>query len=133
MEQDRARQLLDAERARLSELLRNESEVLDEAQGHGRPDLAANDVDVADSAAQTEQREREHSIVGSLEAALAEVDAAFARLEDGTYGICEETGEPIPDERLEAMPAARYTVAHQARIEHEAAADRQAGLRRPGA
>ncbi|MDA0999581.1 MAG: TraR/DksA family transcriptional regulator [bacterium] len=48
---------------------------------------------------------------------LREVEAAFGRVEDGTYGICEESGEPIPFTRLEAIPYARYTVAAQNEME----------------
>ena len=41
----------------------------------------------------------------------ADVDRALARLDDGTYGLCESCGRPIPFERLEALPHARYCVA----------------------
>ena len=41
---------------------------------------------------------------------LSEVDAALARMDEGTYGICEETDEPIPFARLELQPTTRYTV-----------------------
>ena len=41
---------------------------------------------------------------------LAQVDAALARIEDGTYGICEDTGEPIGLKRLEAQPTATLSV-----------------------
>jgi DnaK suppressor protein len=41
---------------------------------------------------------------------LREIDAALQRIEDGSYGVCEATGEPIPFKRLEAVPTARFTV-----------------------
>jgi RNA polymerase-binding protein DksA len=41
---------------------------------------------------------------------LREIDAALKRIEDGTYGICELTGKPIPAERLEELPWARYSI-----------------------
>ena len=41
---------------------------------------------------------------------IAKIDAALARLEDGTYGYCEETGEPISLMRLEARPVATLSV-----------------------
>ena len=50
---------------------------------------------------------------------LYEVDDAIRRLEEGRYGICERTGQPIPAERLKAVPWARFTVNAQARAEHE--------------
>ena len=52
---------------------------------------------------------------------LNEVQLALRRLEEGTYGICEQDGEPIDPVRLEAVPWARYCVKHQAK--HDAAAE----------
>ena len=48
---------------------------------------------------------------------IAKIDAALARLEDGTYGYCEETGEPIALKRLEARPIATLSVEAQERHE----------------
>ncbi|MBT3352881.1 MAG: hypothetical protein HOC91_01535 [Nitrospinaceae bacterium] len=48
---------------------------------------------------------------------LREVELAFKRIEDGTYGICEESDEPIPFIRLEAIPYTRFTVAAQSEME----------------
>jgi RNA polymerase-binding transcription factor DksA len=42
--------------------------------------------------------------------ALYEVDAALKRIEDGTYGVCELTGRPIPWDRLEALPWTRFSI-----------------------
>lgn len=50
---------------------------------------------------------------------LREIEDALRRIEQGTYGICEESGEEIPVQRLEAIPTARYTVAVQEEIEAE--------------
>jgi DnaK suppressor protein len=47
------------------------------------------------------------SILDDLESELRDVEHALARLEDGTYGICEVCGEPIGEIRLEARPATR--------------------------
>jgi RNA polymerase-binding transcription factor DksA len=49
--------------------------------------------------------------------ALFEIDLALQRIESGSYGICEISGEPIPRARLEAIPFARTTVERQAEIE----------------
>jgi len=48
-----------------------------------------------------------------------EIEAAIKRLEDGTYGICEGTDEPIGFRRLEARPWTRYSVGHQEQLERE--------------
>lgn len=45
-----------------------------------------------------------------LESELAEIKHALKKINDGTYGICEKTGEPIPKERLEIYPSARTIV-----------------------
>jgi RNA polymerase-binding transcription factor DksA len=51
-------------------------------------------------------------VAAPLEARLAEVNAALLRIEEGTYGICEVSGEKIEEDRLEANPAARTCKAH---------------------
>ena len=51
--------------------------------------------------------------------ALSEIEQAIARCESGVYGICEMSGEKIPNERLEAIPFARYTVKCQAEWEKD--------------
>ncbi|MCB1247411.1 MAG: TraR/DksA C4-type zinc finger protein [Acidimicrobiia bacterium] len=58
----------------------------------------------ADAAAATAARTRVLGLVDNLTASLADVDAALARLEDGTYGTCTVCGEPIGAERLEFRP-----------------------------
>ncbi len=47
---------------------------------------------------------------GRIQMLLAQVDAALVRIENGTYGICEDTGEPIGLKRLEAQPTATLSV-----------------------
>lgn len=72
------------------------------------------------------QEERTASILVSLNAhddrAIAEIDAALARVEDGTYGECEECENPIPIARLRAIPTARRCVECQAAEERHQAA-----------
>ncbi len=50
---------------------------------------------------------------------LAEINRALAKLRDGTYGICEGTGEPIGFARLRLRPWARYSIAYQEELERE--------------
>jgi DnaK suppressor protein len=57
-------------------------------------------------------RAQAQALLVRARADLAEVDAAFERLDAGTYGICEVCGRAIPGERLEARPAARRCVRH---------------------
>ncbi|MDA8073733.1 MAG: TraR/DksA C4-type zinc finger protein, partial [Actinomycetota bacterium] len=59
----------------------------------------------------TAERGEAEALAGQLRDALAEVEAAIARLEKGTYGTCERCGQPISPARLEAKPAARRCIA----------------------
>jgi RNA polymerase-binding transcription factor DksA len=56
------------------------------------------------------EREKDLAILERLESDLAEIEAALQRLDDGTYGIDETTGEPISPDRLDALPTARTNV-----------------------
>lgn len=56
--------------------------------------------------------DRNIAIVKDLEARFNNIKTALQKIEDGTYGICEETGELIPTARLEANPAARTCTEH---------------------
>lgn len=60
------------------------------------------------------ERERDLALSAQALETIAEIDAALERLADGTYGICEVSGEPIPQERLEAIPHARVRVEYKA-------------------
>jgi len=118
---ERARQLLIAERERLTQLIDRER-----AAGGGEEanDLLAADSQPADAAQETINREVETSVVESLTDELSEVERAMTKVDDGTYGLDESTGEPIPDERLEIRPMARFTVENEAQEEKLAQANR---------
>jgi DnaK suppressor protein len=64
-------------------------------------------------------REMDATVEQTMEKRLQFVDRALQKIEEGTYGICDDTGEPIPKGRLEAMPEAIYTVEAQQRRERE--------------
>lgn len=73
--------------------------------------------DIADMAADSFSRQVIMELGERERERLREVEAAFKRMKDGNYGVCEETAEPIPFSRLKAIPYARYTVAAQNDIE----------------
>lgn len=76
---------------------------------------SAVEVDTADEnevADKMEELEENELILGQLDKQLVEVEAALERIEKGTYGICEVSGEPIEKERLEASPSARTCIKH---------------------
>ena len=77
--------------------------------------------DLANLAAKLYQDELEESLEDDLRVQLAALERAEQRLEAGTYGLSIESGEPVPDERLEALPTAELT------IEEERAAERHGG------
>lgn len=73
----------------------------------------------ADAATDMFLRERNITLNENTNDIVAEIDAALERIDNGTYGICERTGEPIAVERLEALPYARYSIEGQRLVEQE--------------
>lgn len=71
----------------------------------------------ADAGSDAYDRDFALSLLGKEQDALYEINEALKRIETGTYGLCEGTGDRIPEERLEAMPFARYSVSYQEKIE----------------
>lgn len=115
----RARQALAAERGRLVALvsaLDNQGVRL-ETEAASTSELSASGQHPADVGTETFERERDLTILADAERELAEVEAAFDRLAEGRYGACEWCGQPIPAERLEAMPATRFCLADEQRFE----------------
>jgi DnaK suppressor protein len=109
------RQRLEEERSRrlaLADRLRQE-----EADPVESSELSKIDQHPADLGTETFERELELTTLTIVEGELKDIDDALRRLEQGTYGICEECGKPIDEARLEAKPWARYCVVDQARVE----------------
>ena len=73
----------------------------------------------AEQATETLERELDETVVHRVGAELAEVEAALAKLDGGTYGRCEICGNEIAEARLEAIPAARFCVDDQAKAERD--------------
>jgi DnaK suppressor protein len=106
VDDQRARELLAAERERIESALRRSAiEPTDELST----------VEIADDASDTYQNEFDEGRAEDLRAQLAAVERAEKRLSEGTYGLSVESGERIPDERLEAIPTAERTVEEEAR------------------
>jgi RNA polymerase-binding transcription factor len=74
-------------------------------------------ADIADRATSETERALELRARDRQRKLIAKIDAAIARLDDGTYGYCEETGEPISLKRLDARPIATLSVEAQERHE----------------
>lgn len=109
MDEARARELLTAERERI-ELALSERDTPSENE-----ELADYDQHLGDAGSELYESERESGLVEQLREELAALERAEQRLAEGKYGVSIESGEPIPDERLEAMPTAERTVEEQAR------------------
>jgi DnaK suppressor protein len=105
MDEARARDLLRTERERVETLLRDEVRA-------GREDReeAAATGDIADPAEPLTAEQGDDAVAASLRDRLAAIERAEARLRAGTYGRSVRSGAPIPDERLEADPAAELTL-----------------------
>jgi DnaK suppressor protein len=106
-----ARQRLESERARVTDLISSlRDEIGDTGEADQLGELAAYDQHPADQGSETFEREKDLSILERLETELAEIEAALQRVDDGTYGIDEVTGDPIDPARLDAVPTARTNV-----------------------
>lgn len=75
-------------------------------------------ADQLDAASQQEEREAFVRRGERLKARLADITKTLRKIEEGEYGLCEVSGEEIPEERLRANPLACYTVEVQERLEH---------------
>lgn len=95
-----------------AEILAESSETLLHLQEGGivEPDIADRASTETDRALELRTRDRERKL-------LSKIDAALVKVEDGSYGFCEETGEPIAIRRLEARPIATLSLEAQERHE----------------
>ncbi|MGA2793431.1 MAG: RNA polymerase-binding protein DksA, partial [Roseiarcus sp.] len=81
-----------------------------QSESENHPDFADRASSETDRAIELRARDRQRKLIAKIESALG-------RLEDGTYGYCEETGEPISLRRLDARPIATLSVEAQERHE----------------
>lgn len=116
MDTQTARRRLTEERERLAATLEG-LQIDVEAQKESLQELSMVDQHHADIGTETFEREKDLSLLESVQAGIQDVDAALHRLDQGTYGTCEVCHEPISDDRLDAVPAARFCVEHQAQME----------------
>jgi len=101
---DTVRAALTNERERL------EAQIASLEPGHGgSPDF---DDNFADSGQVAAEQGENKVLAGQLRGELEEVERALAKLDDGTYGVCDTCGERIGDDRLEAIPTATHCIAH---------------------
>ena len=110
MDSDRARELLARERERLESGLRKLVRTdFDE--------LATLDQHLGDQGSELFEDEKDEGLARAVREELRAVERAEKRLEEGKYGLSIESGDPIPDDRLEAVPTAERTIEEQERYE----------------
>jgi DnaK suppressor protein len=126
MDKRTAAKRLEEERIRLQGIRDGIQREQDEAVSDTGGELSSFDQHPGDSGTETFEMEKNVSLLEQVDDQLLEVEAAVQRLERGTYGTCQACGRPIGEERLEAMPAARFCVEDQAK------AERQGGFPGPG-
>ncbi|MET0837918.1 MAG: TraR/DksA C4-type zinc finger protein [Marmoricola sp.] len=107
---DRTSELLEAERQQALRRLAGLTGDFDEVVAASR-DSNADDEHDPEGATIAFERSQVAALVLQVQGHLAEVEAAIRRLEGGTYGTCEECGQPIAPARLEARPGARTCIA----------------------
>jgi DnaK suppressor protein len=110
MDSARAKELLARERERIERDLRGLAPT--------PSDEPTTDEHTGDQASDTYQAELDEGLSDDLREELAALERAEERLAAGTYGLSVESGEPIPDERLEAVPTAERTVEEQERFDN---------------
>ncbi|MCQ2003949.1 RNA polymerase-binding protein DksA [Rhizobium sp. NRK18] len=95
-----------------NDILREARETLDHLaeESANHPDLADRASSETDRAIELRARDRQRKLI-------SKIDAALQRIDDGTYGYCEETGEPIGLRRLDARPIATLSIEAQERHE----------------
>ena len=100
-----------------NELLRESSQTLNNLQSdnEAKPDITDRASDEIDRSFELRTRDRERKLINKI-------DAALQRIDDGSYGYCDETGDPISIKRLEARPVA--TMSLEAQEMHEKAEKR---------
>ena len=96
--------------AKQRQILGNVTAMEDEAlrRSHASPSSASDEL--ADLGTDTYELDNTLSLVGSERGILAEIEGALARIQSGTYGICEGDGQPIGRARLRAIPWTRFCV-----------------------
>ncbi len=119
MDGDDVRRRLEEEQGRLERLRAgfDEEHLHDESEDESSSELSHLAQHMADVGSDTFEREKDFSILEQVEAELADVERALTRLDDGTYGQCDACRQPIADERLAVVPAARFCIKHQTEAE----------------
>ncbi len=110
---DAQKVLLEQERATYERQATNLQAEADELAALREPGDVQFDEESGEGDTLAVERERDLAMSAQARAMIDEIDAALGRMADGTYGICEVSGQPIPKERLKAIPWARERVEYK--------------------
>ncbi|PWM28075.1 MAG: hypothetical protein DBX55_10540 [Verrucomicrobia bacterium] len=111
--------LVELRRKHSEGLTERSEEVMKRSVKDDSGDLSSYGQHLADAGSESFERDMAYSLLSSERELIREIDAAVDRMRRGVYGVCEFTGDPIPDERLAAIPFTRYTKEGQERKELE--------------
>ncbi len=106
---------------RLLELREQLTRQMDGLAQESAQEMPGYSLHMADSGTDNFDRDFALSLLSADQDAVYEIEEALKRIEKNTYGICELTGKPIPQKRLEAIPWTRFTVQAQAQLERDGA------------
>ena len=101
--------LVDLRKRYSSGVASRSEEVMKRSAKDDSGDLSSYGQHLADAGSGSFERDLAYNMISNQTEILSEIEAAISRIKSGTYGICEVTGEPIPEKRLEAIPFTRYT------------------------
>lgn len=114
----------------LLEQLRQQTEATRANQSDALEFAAADDgvKDVADQSVKDVSQEIEYRLSERASQAVADIDQALLRIDEGSYGVCGRCGKDIPERRLDAVPTARYDAECQSLLEQATGEDEHATL-----
>ena len=107
------RQLLITERVKLADEIKSIAHDASTSPRDASGDLSAYTIHMADMASDTYERELSMNIVTSEQELLYQIDDALKRLDDGTFGLCQQCNQPITMSRLKAVPYASLCITCQ--------------------
>ena len=105
--------------AKRNEILGNVISMEDGSLHRQRSDLSNMPIHMADLGTDNYNQELTLGLIDSERKLMREIDEALDRIENGTYGVCEGSGKPIPKTRLKSIPWARYCVEYARLLEKD--------------
>lgn len=109
--------LLEKRKEIIGDVSEMENEALKKSRSDATGDLSSMPIHMADIGSDNYHQEFSLGLMASERKTLKEIDEALEKIQNGTYGICEGTGEPISKERLKAQPWVKYSMKYARMLE----------------